>query len=385
MKKIFNILMVAAFGALTLQSCDPLDDTYAELDKSGIDETLVVELNYELVDADYTSLKSVSGFTSTNKAFSSEDSAKVLIPTFLSGKYRYEEESSEINVTYNLSGVNNKMLPTFEYTLTTPDYLAVNGPVNANNPTVPRFTNLNSAASIIKAAEATNKTPLNGAVSKLTFQWNRPVKDSTVTVVYFDGSWTISTILVAADYTTMGQSNPNFSSVATVNQYLPVFLKNKFPYSLTEETVMSVIYALYNSATRVTTTEVALLKYTGGNWVVINGTVKNVSKFVVKEGKWVADNTIKYKLVTDDYKVTIAALSLAELPAASANIKQYGNFDMRNWNIEQINKYLGLFADSKFPTAPIGQVCQLTYVTYAPAGTIVKSFIKKDNGKFEVE
>lgn len=385
MKKIFNVFMVLALGALTLQSCDPLDDTYAELDKSGVDNTLVVELDYELQDADYNSLKSVSGNSANNKSFISEDSAKVLIPQILSNKYKYEEETSEINVTYKLSGVNNKMLPIFVYTLTTADYLAVNGPINVNNPTVPRFTNLNSAASIIKAAEATNKTPLNGAVSKLTFQWNRPVKDSTVTVVYFDGSWTIPTILTAADYTTMGQSNPNFSSVATVNQYLPVFLTNKFPYSLTEETVMSVIYALYNSTTRVTTTEIALLKYTGTNWTVINGTIKNSSKFVVKEGKWVADNTIKYKLVTDDYKVTIAALSLAELPAASANIKQYGNFDMRNWNVEQINKYMGLFADSKFPTATIGQVCQLTYVTYSPSGTIVKSFIKKDNGKFEVE
>jgi hypothetical protein len=384
MKKIFNIFMVAAVGALTLQSCDPLDDTYAELDKSGVDNSLVVELNYELLDADYTSLKSVSGFASTNKAFSSEDSAKVLLPTFLSSKYRYEEETSEINVTYNISGVNNKMLPTFVHTLTTEDYIAVNGTATGN-PSVPRFTNLNSAASIIKAAEATNKTPLNGAVSKLTFEWNRPVKDSTVTVVYFDGSWTIPTILAAADYTTMGQSNPNFSSIATVNQYLPVFLENKFPYSLTEENVMSVIYALYNSATRVTTTEVALLKYTGGNWAVINGTVKNSSKFVVKDGKWVADNTIKYKLVTDDYKITIAALSLAELPAASANIKQYGNFDMRNWKVDQIEKYLGLFADGKFPNATVGQVCQLTYVTYSPSGTLVKSFVKKDNGKFEVE
>lgn len=376
--------MVAAVGALTLQSCDPLDDTYAELDKSGVDNSLVVELNYELLDADYTSLKSVSGFASTNKAFSSEDSAKVLLPAFLSSKYRYEEETSEINVTYNISGVNNKMLPTFVHTLTTEDYIAVNGTATGN-PSVPRFTNLNSAASIIKAAEATNKTPLNGAVSKLTFQWNRPVKDSTVTVVYFDGSWTIPTILAAADYTTMGQSNPNFSSIATVNQYLPVFLKSKFPYSLTEETVMSVIYALYNSTTRVTTTEVALLKYTGGNWAVINGTIKNASKFVVKDGKWVADNTIKYKLVTDDYKITIAALSLAELPAASANIKQYGNFDMRNWKVDQIEKYLGLFADGKFPNATVGQVCQLTYVTYSPSGTLVKSFVKKDNGKFEVE
>ncbi len=377
--------MVAAVGALALQSCDPLKDTYSELDKIGVDETLVVELNYELQDVDYTSLSKVSGNSAINKSFVSDDSAKVLIPNILNSKYRYEEETSAINVTYKLSGVNNKMLPTFVHTLTTEDYIAVNGTATGN-PSLPRFTSLNSAASIIKAAEATNKTPLNGSVSQLTFKWNsNPVKDSTVTVVYFDGEWTIPTILVASDYTKMGFSNPNFSSIAIVAQYLPIFLANKYPYSLNEGTTMSVLYELYNSTTKLTTTEIALLKFNDGKWVVTNGTIKTTSKFVVKNGQWVADNTIKYKLTTDDYKVTIAALSLAELPAASANIKQYGNFDMRNWKVEQIEKYLGLFADSKFPDAAIGQVCQLTYVTYSPSGTLVKSFVKKDNGKFEVE
>jgi hypothetical protein len=382
MKKIFNVFMVAALGALTLQSCDPLDDTYADLDKSGVDQSLVVDLEYEMVEADYTSLK---GNTAANKSFSSDDSAKVLIPEFLNTKFRYEEETSSVNVTYLVNGVNTVLQPTFVYTLTTADYIAVNG-ASTGNPNVPRFTNLNSAASIIKAAEATNKTPLNGAVSKLTFEWNsRPVKDSTVTVIYFDGVWSISETLVAADYTLMGQSNPNFSSVATANSLISIYLANKYPYTITENAILPVVYQLWNSSTRITTTEVTVMKYSNGKWIETNGVVKMSSKFVVKDGKWVADNTIKYTLITNDYKVTIANLAATELPDASANIIRYGNFDMRYWNVDQINKYLGLFADAQFPTAVVGQVCQLTYVTYSPSATIVKSFVKKDNGKFEVQ
>jgi hypothetical protein len=382
MKKIFNVFMVAALGALTLQSCDPLDDTYADLDKSGVDQSLVVDLEYEMVEADYTSLK---GNTAANKSFSSDDSAKVLIPEFLNTKFRYEEETSSVNVTYLVNGVNTVLQPTFVHTLTTADYIAVNG-ASTGNPNVPRFTNLNSAASIIKAAEATNKTPLNGAVSKLTFEWNsRPVKDSTVTVIYFDGVWSISETLVAADYTLMGQSNPNFSSVATANSLISIYLANKYPYAITENAILPVVYQLWNSSTRITTTEVTVMKYSNGKWIETNGVVKMSSKFVVKDGKWVADNTIKYTLITNDYKVTIANLAATELPDASANIIRYGNFDMRYWNVDQINKYLGLFADAQFPTAVVGQVCQLTYVTYSPSATIVKSFVKKDNGKFEVQ
>jgi hypothetical protein len=281
--------------------------------------------------------------------------------------------------------VNTVLQPTFVHTLTTADYIAVNG-ASTGNPNVPRFTNLNSAASIIKAAEATNKTPLNGAVSKLTFEWNsRPVKDSTVTVIYFDGVWSISETLVAADYTLMGQSNPNFSSVATANSLISIYLANKYPYAITENAILPVVYQLWNSSTRITTTEVTVMKYSNGKWIETNGVVKMSSKFVVKDGKWVADNTIKYTLITNDYKVTIANLAATELPDASANIIRYGNFDMRYWNVDQINKYLGLFADAQFPTAVVGQVCQLTYVTYSPSATIVKSFVKKDNGKFEVQ
>src|SRR5690606_14532921 len=114
MKKILNIFIAAAVGAFTLQSCDPLDDTYAELDKAGVDNSLVVELNYELVDADYTTVK---GNSATYKSFISEDSAKVLIPEVLNSKFRYEEESSVINVTYALRDVNNKLQPTFVHTL----------------------------------------------------------------------------------------------------------------------------------------------------------------------------------------------------------------------------------------------------------------------------
>ena len=384
MKKIFNIALLIV-GIALIQACDPMKDTYADLDLNKIDQAGVKELSVELAEADYTALKKSSNYTANNKAFSSEDSAKILIPELLNSKYKYLEETSTIDVTYNLGNVNTKINPTFEHTLTTTDYLAVNGPKSDNEPNTPRFTNLNSAASIIKAAEATNKTPKNGDVSKLTFVWNsKPVKDSTAIVVYFDGAWAIAYTLLAADYTTMTQSNPNFSSVSAANTYIPIFIAHKFPYAITEGLVQPVIYALYNGSGKPTTTEVCLLKYTSGKWLVTNGTIKYASKFAVKNGKWVPDNTIKYKLITDDYKITVADLVKTELPDASANIARYGNFDMRYWNDLQIEKYLGLFADTKFPNAVTDQKCQLTYVTYSPSATLVKVYVKKASGKFEL-
>lgn len=378
MKKIFNIAALIATVALT-QACDPMKDTYAELDINKIDKAGVKEMAVELTDTDYSTFKKSSGYTEKNKAFSSEDSAKILIPELLNNKYRYLEETSTINVTYNLSNVNTKMNPTFEHTLTTADYLAINGPKSDTEPNTPKFTNLNSSASIIKAAEATNKTPKNGDVSELKFVWNsKPVKDSIATVVYFDGAWNIAYTLLPTDYTTMTQTNSYFSSVAVATSYLPIFIANKYPYAIIEGAVQPVIYQLKTS------TEIALLKYTAGKWIVINGTVKYASKFAVKSGKWVPDNTIKYKLVTDDYKVTIAALAKAELPTASENIARYGNFDMRYWNDKQIEKYLGLFADAKFSDAVTDQKCELTYVTFSPSATLVKVYVKNAEGKFEI-
>ncbi|ADY51023.1 hypothetical protein Pedsa_0441 [Pseudopedobacter saltans DSM 12145] len=383
MKKIFNIAALIATIALA-QACDPMKDTYAELDINKIDRAGVREMTLELTDADYSTFKKSSGYTEKNKAFSSEDSAKILIPELLNSKYKYLEETSTINVTYNLNNVNTKMNPTVGHTLTMADYLAVNGATNGQ-PSVPKFTTLNSASSIIKAAEAINKTPKNGDVLQLTFAWNsKPVKDSTATVLYFDGAWAIAYTLLATDYTIMTQANSNFSSAAVANTFIPIFIANKFPYSVVEGSIQPVLYTMYNGTGNPTTTEVCLLKYVSGKWIVINGTVKYASKFAVKSGKWVPDNTIKHKLITDDYKITIAGLSKTELPTASENIAKYGNFDMRYWNDQQIEKYLGLFAGVRFPDAITDQKCELTYVTFSPSATLVKVFVKNAEGKFEI-
>ncbi len=149
MKKILVIL----FGATLLWSCNPLEDTYKQLDDSQ--EPYKESIKYTLVEADYVTAgnaaladaqnyedSSLAKSIKSNLAFNSRFNGKDYIPVILSTNFPALSKGSSGNITYN----EFTDLPSFFadltsiYTLTTDDYKMLWGSntlfVEALTPTV---------------------------------------------------------------------------------------------------------------------------------------------------------------------------------------------------------------------------------------------------------
>jgi len=107
-------------------------------------------------------------------------------------------------------------------------------------------------------------------------------------VYKFDGSdWAAapSTVILShADYQAMGQSHDNLSGDVPSN-YMPIMLKNRFPYADTDDT-MFVAYYYYDSSSKTTTTRCDQYLYNGTEWTLNDGIVTETAQFVKSNGKW---------------------------------------------------------------------------------------------------
>jgi hypothetical protein len=149
MKKIFAIL----FGASLLWSCNPLEDTYKQLDDAQ--EPYKESIEYTLVDADYVTASdaamkdalskedsTIAKSIKSNLAFNSRFPGKDYIPVILSNNFPALSKGSSAKITYNEFAA----LPSYFadlssiYTLTTSDYKKLWGSntlyVEAFTPTV---------------------------------------------------------------------------------------------------------------------------------------------------------------------------------------------------------------------------------------------------------
>ncbi|AOW18191.1 hypothetical protein LPB03_12335 [Polaribacter vadi] len=172
----------------------------------------------------------------------------------------------------------------------------------------------------------------------------------------FDGSaWELSEgvyYLSDADFDSMGESSGqpgrynNFSSSITPNDYLPTFLKNKFPYAQ-EGDVFSLVYRYYDGG--------ALLKgntysYSNGVWGDFNYTID----FSHDGSKWAP--ATKYELVAEDYTLIANTFRTVEgYEAAVANLESYGNISTFSWEEEQIDAAINTVLKTRFPDAAEGQ------------------------------
>ncbi|MCA5004834.1 hypothetical protein [Sphingobacterium bovistauri] len=360
MKKILYIALALSFGTL-FQSCDPMKDIYTELDQNAIDKSGIQDLEFEMTKSEYDLLRGVENASTpfANQYFNSEDSAKVLIPVILSKKFQYLGEKSTAKVTYNLGNRNLKLSTIYPYKADDATYVAVTGGT--------RFKNFNSEAQILAGVKYFHKTPKQGDWVKITYIWSATNTETTSSVIYLNGNWYVSYELLAADYTAMQQGFANFSVKETAELYLPVFMKAKYPYILTEGYTLPVIYILRLSSSNINPT-VALMKYQGGQWVVNSGSDKALMQFAVTKGVWLADNTIKYTITADEHRNEVS--KYVDDAAAKASIAQYGNFDLKLFTSRaMLLSALTKFTKAKFPNSAVGQRYLLTYRTFNPNST----------------
>lgn len=93
------------------------------------------------------------------------------------------------------------------------------------------------------------------------------------------------TMLSQVDFTQMGSKYDNFSSTMNPDNYLPTFLKMKFPYAQQDE-VKVVAYKYYDSASKVTSIRADEYSFANGQFVKNDAIETMTSQFVYSKGKW---------------------------------------------------------------------------------------------------
>lgn len=123
------------------------------------------------------------------------------------------------------------------------------------------------------------------------------VDSENMNAVYsFDGSsWSSPKnviILNPADYTAMGQTYGNLSGTGPA-QYLPLFLKQKFPYAQAEDAKF-VVYKYYGGGA--TTYKCDEYVFNGSEWIINNGIIQETTQFVRRNGAWMYDPNVTINL-----------------------------------------------------------------------------------------
>lgn len=153
-------------------------------------------------------------------------------------------------------------------------------------------------------------------------------------VYKFDGSeWAAApatVILSHADYVAMGQSHDNLSGDVPAD-YLPIMLKNRFPYAAPDDNKF-VVYYYYDSSSKTTTTRCDQYLYNGTEWTLNDGIVTETAQFVKSNGKWNYDPSMVITLpagkgvaISTLYFQTCVDWVRDNVTDGAAYISSYGN------------------------------------------------------------
>lgn len=134
------------------------------------------------------------------------------------------------------------------------------------------------------------------------------------------------------DFDAMGFRFPNFSSSNRAENFLPQFLSNTLRPFAQEDDTQIVIYDYFSSSSGVQVRG-DHYTFTGGQWVEYESTIEASLNFGHDGTGWVADNTIKYTMVTDDY--TWIVDNFTGTYDGTSNMAQFGNFSCFSWSLEQ--------------------------------------------------
>jgi hypothetical protein len=189
----------------------------------------------------------------------------------------------------------------------------------------------------------------------------------------FDGSsWELSEsvyYLSDADFDSMGENSGqpgrynNFSSSISPDDYLPVFLNNKYLFAQ-EGDALSVIYKYYSSSSGAQLRG-NLYTFTAGTWEGYESTQETSLQLAHDGSSWVPDNTIKYEFVASDY--TLIADTFRDNPdyaSAVANLETYGNISTFNWDEDQIDAAVNTVLEEHFPSMDEDQKFAVTIYVY---------------------
>ena len=339
-----NILYVAAvLGAMFVSSCEPNADIYDKLDANK--DPYNKKITYTLTTADYG--KTVTGNATVDKykAFMDSLPASNFIPKVLAKNFPALSTNSEVVVTYNYLVPNvysNNAL--FGYELTDADYGTLGNATVATNKS---FDGTNKSIALLPAF-LLNKYPsavatdTQNVVIKYNYSWNleRYVFDGAAwsrlaTNGVFTDFTQIGYLLTTADYLSMGGDvarYKNFSSTVLSENYLPTFLKNKYPYAF--EGSIKVLKFKYYSGGAVDKTE--MYKLTSGVWTKLAAynLVAKTGQYIYGPQGWAFDPTVRLTMVPADYQLIVSKDPIPDPVYTDFGYYygasgKYGNFDNR--------------------------------------------------------
>jgi hypothetical protein len=364
-----KLLFLTIISGILLAGCNPNEELYDELDKETSD-AYTDQLEYTLTEGDYATIADLALANATSAedsnmienidtygAFGDEFKAADYVPAFLANKYLALDEGSVIRVSYNYMGsmeILNQLSATTYYTLTRDDYDSMgegtDEPGEYNNfaydinpdDYLPDFL-----ASTFPEAEEGDQI----AVSYDYYNYGE-VTVRTDFYTFESGAWqkgeaSVSNLYVLneSDYDAMGAPGnyDNFSEDDDPQDYLPTFLKNKYPYAHKGD-FRYIVYDYYSSGDTYTRSR----KYTfdGETWKPY---VQESNQFIHGSEGWAFDPTVRFTMSGDDYQLIVDERASSYVDSYgntefySGASSYYGNFDMRQeGRIEQAPEYADL-------------------------------------------
>ncbi len=356
-------LFIFGLIAILFFSCDPNKKVYEDLDAAQ--KPYNEQLSYTLKNADYTTIKKLALKNATNsedsteaydlakfKSFSETRSAQKLIPAFLGASFIALDSASSAAVTYNYSN---------QFTFTPSQKLFLSGV----------FT---SIADVETALLSAVNSPKEGDYMLVSYQFN----DGTTTkltkgLFQYDGTaWTNpadSYVLDNADFESMGTDagEPGsvyyFSSAIPAEDYLPTFLKLKYPYALSGKTA-ELVYKFNNNGMYY---YYDLYTFDGQKW---NNIEQKTSSFVQNGTAWFFDPTVRFKMSESDYQKIVdwvintdsikayAPYANSEYYYGASTYHSYDEFDMQLGTRKKydFNGYLTGLSDDDIKTVIWGRI-----------------------------
>lgn len=320
MKKL--ILLPVVLLGLLFTACNPMEKI--DKDLKQIAKPIAKKSEYTLTKDDYSKLatiyvkdklaslnlqgedkkkaeqklkKEASSLTSL-QAFNQDATAKSLIPKLLAGLYPEWGQGSSVLVHYNNTLPRSKYLndvwSTAHVTLTE-DVLKAAG-INS----IPKLTK-EQEAKVLELAKAADKKAKNHFVKLV-------IAKKSFNVVFIDGKIAthkdfknVYLPLQYEDYKAMNLKYPNFSSSASPQEYLDIYLNQNYAYGNKEGYHKVVMYIWYESKEKPENVRSIDYVYSEGRWVVA-GKVKTEQDQFLHNGKgWLFDPTIEFKLEASDF------------------------------------------------------------------------------------
>ncbi len=338
MKKIVNIVLIAI--AFFITSCDYNGKHFPNYNDNT--PTDVQTIDYTMTDADYKTVATNSTnkalanadgvadnlkLVETQKAFNEAISAEKYAPALLAIKFPTLDNNSAVRLTYNVMG----SLPAYIDTLNRVGIIALNNnDYDTVYNTASDTTYFKNQAQINTFMSKILKGRLPAAIQDTIIHTTYNFRVGTTTEIranlfkYSGSDWveyknSLVYVMQKNDYTPMGLRYDNFSGTQA-DSYLPVFLKNKYPYAAADQKVC-VVYKYYVSSSN-TYIKADEYTYDGTSWAKSTAITTITNQFVKTGNKWVFNPSVTINLSPIRNDAAIQAYYQAAVDWVWENIDQ---------------------------------------------------------------